>query len=44
MRGAAIYVFDVPKAVQKRRVDQPLTITVRTGPEEHRFSGMLRWK
>jgi len=38
------YVFDVPKGVQKRKADQPLTITVRTGPEEHRFSGVLRWK
>lgn len=38
------YVFDVPKGVQNRKADQPLTITVRTGPEEHRFSGMLRWK
>ena len=38
------YVFDVPKDVQKRRVDQPLSITVRTGREEHRFSGTLRWK
>ena len=38
------FVFDVPKDVQKRRTDQPLTITVRTGSDEHRFSGTLRWK
>ena len=38
------YVFDVPKQVQARRVDQPLTIVVRTGREEHRFPAMLRWK
>jgi len=38
------YVFDVPKDVQRRKADQPLTIIVRTGGEEHRFSGTLRWK
>jgi hypothetical protein len=38
------YVFDVPRAVQRARTDQPLTIIVRTGAEEHRFAGMLRWK
>jgi hypothetical protein len=38
------YVFDVPKAVQRARTDQPLTIVVRTGSEEHRFSATLRWK
>lgn len=38
------YVFDVPKAVQRMRTDLPLSITVRTGAEEHRFSAMLRWK
>ena len=38
------YVFDVPKDVQKRKLDQPLSITVRTGPEVHRFSGSLHWK
>lgn len=38
------YVFDVPKEVQKRHADQPLTITVRTGGEDHVFSGTLRWK
>jgi hypothetical protein len=38
------YVFDVPKPVQSRRVDQPLSIIVRTGREEHRFPAMLHWK
>jgi hypothetical protein len=38
------YVFDVPKPVQGRRTDQPLSITVRTGREEHRFPAMLHWK
>jgi hypothetical protein len=38
------YVFDVPKAVQRARTDQPLTITVRTGGEKHRFAGMLHWR
>ena len=38
------YVFDVPKSVQIRRADQPLSIIVRTGREEHRFPAMLRRK
>jgi hypothetical protein len=38
------YVFDVPAAVQHRRSDLPMAITVRTGAEEHRFSATLRWK
>lgn len=38
------YVFDVPRDVQRRKADQPLTIMVRTGGEQHRFSGTLRWK
>jgi hypothetical protein len=38
------YVFDVPKAVFARRVDQPLSILVKTGAEEHRFNAMLKWK
>ena len=38
------YVFDVPKPVQGRRSDQPLSIIVRTGREEHRFPAILRWK
>jgi len=38
------YVFDVPKDVQRRKVDQPLSIIVRTGSEDHVFSGILRWK
>ncbi len=39
------YLFDMPKAVfQKKAADQPLTITVRTGAEEHRFAATLKWK
>lgn len=38
------YVFDVPKPVQARRSDQPLTIFVRTGAEEHRFDATLKWR
>jgi hypothetical protein len=38
------YVFDVPKAVQRAHADHPLTITVRTGGEVHRFTGTLRWR
>ena len=38
------YVFDMPKAVSARRANQPLSILVRTGAEEHRFSAVLKWK
>jgi hypothetical protein len=38
------YVFDVPKAVFARRADQPLTILVTTGAEQHRFDAILKWK
>lgn len=38
------YVFDLPKAVFNRRADQPLTIIVKTGEEEHRFAATLHWK
>jgi hypothetical protein len=38
------YVFDLPKAAFDRKVDQPLTIMVRTGSEEHRFAATLHWK
>jgi hypothetical protein len=38
------YVFDVPKTVFSRKVDQPLTVIVRTGGEEHRFQATLHWK
>lgn len=38
------YVFDVPKAVFARHADQPLSIDVRTGAEEHHFQAMLHWK
>lgn len=38
------YVFDVPKTVFNRKADQPLTVIVRTGGEEHRFAATLHWK
>lgn len=38
------YVFDLPKTVLARKTDQPLTILVRTGAEEHRFAATLKWK
>ena len=38
------YVFDLPKAAFDRRADQPLTIIVWTGSEEHRFAATLHWK
>jgi hypothetical protein len=38
------YVFDMPKTVFTRRANQPLSIVVRTGAEEHRFSAVLEWK
>jgi hypothetical protein len=38
------YVFDVPKGVLDRKADQPLTVIVRTGAEEHRFPAILHWK
>ena len=38
------YVFDLPKDVFNRKADQPLTVIVRTGAEEHRFAATLHWK
>ncbi|SRR6266542_3406977 len=38
------YVFDLPKTVFNRKADQPLTVIVRTGSEEHRFAATLHWK
>jgi hypothetical protein len=38
------YVFDIPKAVFDRKADQPVTVIVRTGDEEHRFAATLHWK
>lgn len=38
------YVFDMPKGVFDKRADQPLTILVKTGAEEHRFPATLHWK
>jgi len=38
------YVFNVPKGVFRKKADQPITIIVRTGAEEHRFTGVMKWK
>ena len=38
------YVFDLPRAVFRRKVDQLLMISVRTGNEDHRFAATLKWK
>ena len=38
------YVFDLPKSVFNRKADQPLTVLVRTGGEQHRFAATLHWK
>ena len=38
------YVFDVPKSVFERKADQPLTILVTTGGQQHRFAATLKWK
>lgn len=38
------YVFDLPKDAFNKKADQPLTIIVRTGSEEHRFAATLHWK
>jgi hypothetical protein len=38
------YLFDMPKTVFRRKLDQPLTIDVRTGAEQHRFAATLKWK
>ena len=38
------YVFDMPKAVFARRADQPLSILVTTGAEQHHFNAILKWK
>ena len=38
------YLFDMPKTVFRRKMDQPLTIDVRTGAEQHRFAATLKWK
>jgi hypothetical protein len=34
-------IFDVPKALQKGKVDQPVTIVVKTGKEVHRIKAIL---
>ena len=38
------YVFEMPKAAFRKKADQPLTILVRTGAEQHRFDATLHWK
>lgn len=38
------YVFDMPKTAFARRADQPMSIWVRTGAEQHRFNATLKWK
>lgn len=37
-------VFEVPQQLEEAKQDIPLTIAVRTGDEEHRFDGLLRWR
>jgi hypothetical protein len=37
-------VFELPKEAQDAAADIPLTITVRTGDNEHRFAGLLKWQ
>ncbi|MFL6735207.1 MAG: hypothetical protein ACJ8EY_11015 [Sphingomicrobium sp.] len=34
-------IFDMPKALQKAKVDQPVTIVVKTGGEVHRINAVL---
>lgn len=38
------YVFQMPQAEFAKHADQPLTILVRTGAQEHRFAATLKWK
>ena len=38
------YLFDLPKPIFRQKTDQPLSIVVRTGAEEHRFGATLKWK
>ena len=37
-------VFEMPEQAKAAASDIPLTITVRTGGEEHRFAGLLKWR
>ena len=37
-------VFDMPKETKNAAADIPLTITVRTGDNTHRFTGLLKWR
>jgi hypothetical protein len=37
-------VFEMPEQLGEAQRDVPLTIIVRTGEEEHRFAGLLKWR
>jgi hypothetical protein len=37
-------VFELPEQAKAAAADIPLTVTVRTGDEEHRFAGLLKWR
>jgi hypothetical protein len=37
-------VFEMPEQAKAATADIPLTIAVRTGDEEHRFAGLLKWQ
>jgi hypothetical protein len=37
-------VFEMPEQAKAAASDIPLTIMVRTGGEEHRFAGVLKWR
>jgi len=37
-------VFEMPEQAKAAASDIPLTIAVRTGDEEHRFTGLLKWR
>ena len=37
-------VFEMPEQARAAKSDIPLTISVRTGGEEHRFAGLLKWR
>ena len=37
-------VFEMPEQAKAAKSDIPLTIAVRTGGEEHRFAGVLKWR
>lgn len=42
MEAAGGYlVFELPKEIRKARLDQPLSLVVRAGPDTHRFDALL---